>query len=322
MTEWLGIDVSKARLDVLLMAGGQKRAKVFRNDPAGHRALIDWLRDRPVHACMEATGRYGEQAAIALHAAGHAVSVVNPFQIKSFGKLRLGRNKTDPVDAELIAEYCRLFEPPLWAPPSPAMRRLRELVRLRESLKTAIVQWRNRAKAGELDAVAADVIGNVIASLETELARADAAVRGVIASDSDLAEDYKLLTTIPAIGSQAASIILVELPGPNVLRTARQAVAYAGLNPCQNQSGNTERPTRISRIGNGNLRRALYLPALCAMRVNPAVRDLRVRLMATGRLRPQQIAVAAMRKLLHLCFGVLKTRKPFDPAHAQGAMAI
>lgn len=321
MTEWLGIDVSKARLDVLLMAGGQKRAKAFRNDPAGHRALVEWLRDRRVHACMEATGRYGEQAAIALYTAGHAVSVVNPFQIKSFGKLRLGRNKTDPVDADLIAEYCRLFDPPLWTPPTAAMRRLRELVRLRESLKTAIVQWRNRAKAGELDVIAAEVIGNVIASLEAELARADAAVRAVIAADTDLAEDYKLLTTIPAIGSQAASIILVELPGPNVLRTARQAVAYAGLNPCQNRSGATERPTRISRIGNGNLRRALHLPALCAMRVNPAVRDLRVRLMETGRLRPQQIAVAAMRKLLHLCFGVLKTRKAFDPAYAQGDLA-
>lgn len=316
MKGWLGIDVSKGRLDVLLAAGGRKRAKAFRNDAAGHRALVAWLGDQPVHACMEATGRYGEQVAIALLKAGHAVSVVNPFQIKSFGKLRLGRNKTDPIDAELIAEYCRLFEPPLWAPPSAALRRLRELVRLRESLKIALVQWRNRTKAGEIDAVAAEIINSVLVGLESELAQADKAVHAVVAADPELAENYRLLTTIPAIGSQAATIILVELPGRDVLKTAREAVAYAGLNPCQNQSGKTERPTRISRIGNGNLRRALYLPALCAMRVNPAVRVLRDRLTEAGRLRPQQIAVAAMRKLLHLCFGVLKTRKAFDPTHS------
>lgn len=316
MTAWLGIDVSKERLDVLLLADGRRRPKAFRNDAAGHRALVAWIDSEDVHACMEATGRYGEAAALALLAAGHAVSVVNPFQIKSFGKLRLGRNKTDPIDAELIAEYCRLFSPPVWTPPTPALRRMRELVRLRESLKTAIVQWRNRASAGDLDPIAAEVIANVIGGLETELDRADSAVLTVVKSDAALAEDFRLLTTIPAIGTQAATIIMVELPGVDVLRTARQAVAYAGLNPCQNQSGKSERPARISRIGNSNLRRALYLPALCALRVNPVVKDLRDRLTEQGRLRPQQVAVAAMRKLLHLCYGVLKIRKPFDPAYA------
>jgi transposase len=97
-----------------------------------------------------------------------------------------------------------------------------------------------------------------------------------------------------------------------VLRTAREAAAYAGLNPSHRQSGSSlDAP---SRIGNATLRAALYLPALAALRWTPLV--LRQRLKDQGRLKPKQIVGAAMRKLLHLCFGVLKTGKPFDPNHA------
>jgi transposase len=102
-----------------------------------------------------------------------------------------------------------------------------------------------------------------------------------------------------------------------VLRTAREAAAYAGLNPSHRQSGSSlDAPSQISRIGNATLRAALYLPALAALRWNPLVAALRQRLRDQGRLKPKQIVAAAMRKLLHLCFGVLKTGKPFDPDHA------
>ena len=101
-----------------------------------------------------------------------------------------------------------------------------------------------------------------------------------------------------------------------MLRTAREAAAYAGLNPSHRQSGSSlDAPSRISRIGNATLRTALYFPALAALRWNPLVAALRQRLKHQGRLKPKQIVVAAMRKLLHLCFGVLKTGKPFDPNH-------
>ena len=110
-------------------------------------------------------------------------------------------------------------------------------------------------------------------------------------------------------------MILCELP--DALRTGREAAAYAGLNPSHRQSGSSlDAPSRISRIGNATLRAALYLPALAAIRWNPLVTALRQRLMDQRRLKPKQIVVAAMRKLLHLCFGVLKTGKPFDPNHA------
>ena len=109
--------------------------------------------------------------------------------------------------------------------------------------------------------------------------------------------------------------MLAELPGPDVLRSGAEVVAYAGLNPRLHQSGTSiDRMTRISKIGNAVLRAALYMPAMSAMQHNPAIVALVARLKARGRLKPKQIVVAAMRKLLVLCFGVLKTGKPFDPA--------
>ncbi len=320
---YLGIDVSKAQIDVVLKTGTGAPGHAFKNDASGWKALLNWLSRHSggtVHACMEATGRYGEELALALYEAGHKVSVVNPMRIKQFGKLRLKRNKTDPVDAALIADYCAVFAPPLWTPTTPARALLRDLVRVREALKISIVEWQNRLSAGKLHEDCASIVQAVITKLSDELLIAEASIRMTIESDAGLNEDYRLLTSIPAIGPQTAAIIMVELPGPPVLKTAREAAAYAGLNPCENRSGKTCKPTRISRIGNGALRRALYLPALAAFRFNPLVKVLRERLQKQGRLRPQQIAAAAMRKLLHLCFGVLKTRKRFDPKHC-GAFA-
>ena len=129
---WLGIDIAKQKFDVALNWNTRRRAKVFSNDGEGWQALLRWLKDLgvgQVHACLEATGRYGDGLAIALHEAGHRVSVVNPAQIKHFGRVKLGRNKTDRADAALICEYCRLFEPVAWSPPSAALRQLRDLVR-------------------------------------------------------------------------------------------------------------------------------------------------------------------------------------------------
>ena len=113
--------------------------------------------------------------------------------------------------------------------------------------------------------------------------------------------------------------MLAALPGPDVLARAARWSPMRGLNPRQQQSGTSvDRATRISKIGNAVLRAALYMPALSALRYNPAIVALVTRLKSRGRLKPKQIVVAAMRKLLVLCFGVLKTGKPFDPAIAMG----
>src|ERR671921_2607659 len=143
ITAWLGIDIAKQKFDVTLNWNSRRRAKVFRNDAEGWQALLRWLKDLgvdQVHAGLEATGRYGDGLALHLHDAGHRVSVVNPAQIKHFGRAKLGRNKTDRADAALICDYCRLFEPAAWTPPSAALRELRDLVRTREALTASRVE--------------------------------------------------------------------------------------------------------------------------------------------------------------------------------------
>jgi len=138
--------------------------------------------------------------------------------------------------------------------------------------------------------------------------------------DTELRGRRELLLSVIGVGETLAASLMAEMPEPGVLRRSGEMVAYAGLNPSHHRSGSSiDRPTRISKIGNATLRSSLYMPALSAMRFNPAVAALVARLKSAGRLQPKQIVVAAMRKLLVLCFGVLKTGKRFDPAIAMPA---
>ena len=213
---WLGIDIAKQKFDVALTWSTRRRAKVFRNDGEGWQALLRWLKDLGVghvHACLEATGRYGDGLAIALHEAGHRVSVVNPAQIKHFGRVKLGRNKTDRADAALICDYCRLFEPAAWTPPSAALRQLRDLVRTREALSASRVEWTNRRNSGQGSAAADAAMAAVIARLEAEIVALDQAIEDAIGQNEDLRARHDLLVSVPGIGTHTAAVILSELPG-------------------------------------------------------------------------------------------------------------
>jgi transposase len=319
-TPTLGIDVSKDKLDASLRTGQRTRAKVFANTPEGWRHMTAWLKDQGIEqarVCLEATGRYSLGIAQALHDAGHGVSIVNPAQIRDFARTKLGRNKTDGVDAGLIGEYAEIFTPPPWLPPSPALRRLGELQTMRAGLVAGQREWINRRDSGIIEPTARALADTMIQAFTSQLAAADKAIAATIDADPELRARRDLLLSISGVGPTLAGILLAELPGPEVLGSAAEAVAYAGLNPRHHQSGSSlNRPTRISRIGNAVLRAALFMPAMTAMRYNPAVAALTARLKAQGRLKGKQILVAAMRKLLAICVGVLKTGKPFDPALA------
>jgi transposase len=138
----LGIDIPKAKFDVALLRDeGKLRHKVFPNTGAGFQQLSAWLSKHnlfSLHACMEATGNYGEALAMYLYKASHRVSVINPSIIKAFAKTELSRTKTDKRDASLIARYCLQHRPPEWAPPSeigelqPLLRRLEALFDMRQ----------------------------------------------------------------------------------------------------------------------------------------------------------------------------------------------
>jgi hypothetical protein len=209
ITAWLGIDIAKQKFDVALNWNSRRRAKVFRNDAEGWQALLRWLKDLGVdlvHACLEATGRYGDGLALHLHDAGHRVSIVNPAQIKHCAKL--GRNKTDRADAALICDDCRLFEPAAWTPPSAALRELRDLPRGADGLAGGV-----RRGSGQGSTAADAAMAGVIARLEAEIAALDQAIVHVIGRDEDLRARHDRLISVPGIATHTAAVILSELPG-------------------------------------------------------------------------------------------------------------
>ena len=318
----LGIDVSKNTIDVSMSGSNKVRARSFANSAEGWRHLLAWLisqKIQRVHACLESTGRYSIGIASALYEAGHIVSIVNPAQIRDFARTKLGRNKTDGVDASHIREYCELFKPQPWAPASEAHRRLGELQTIRAGIIAGLTEWKNRKNSGMIDTVAQSLADVTISHFTRQLGAVDEAITRTIDNDPVLRRKRDLLLSISGVGETLAGIVLAELPGPDVLRSGAEVVAYAGLNPRLHQSGTSiDRMTRISKIGNAVLRAALYMPAMSAMRYNPAIVALVARLKSRGRLKPKQIVVAAMRKPLVLCFGVLKTGKSFDPAISMG----
>ena len=319
----VGIDVSKETLDVNCARGQRKQGKVFANTPEGWKLVLSWLKamgSKQAHVCLEATGRHSLGVALALHDAGHVVSIVNPAQIRDFARTKLGRNKTDKIDAALIREYAALFNPQPWKPPSPAMRRLCELQTVRAGILKNRAEWQNCIASGLGDSTATRLAAMTIDHFTTQLEAIDHAIDETIDQDTELRSRRDLLLSITGVGETLAGLLLAEMPEPGSLRHSGQIVAYAGLNPSHYQSGSSiNHPTRISKIGNATLRSALYMPALSAMRFNPAIAALVARLKSAGRLKPKQIVVAAMRKLLVLCFGVLKTGKRFDPAIAMPA---
>ena len=170
----LGIDISKAEFDVALVQDGRTKTGVFPNTPQGFSKLGRWLKKQgveTVHACLEATGTYGEALAEFLHATGRQVSVVNPAQIKAYGQSQLVRNKTDQADARLIADFCATQHPALWTPPAPEWKELQALVRHLDSLKTMRQQERNRLSAGLSSATVEQALHEHIAFLDHQIDR-------------------------------------------------------------------------------------------------------------------------------------------------------
>ena len=259
----LGIDVAKAKIDVALFDDKQFiAAGQFDNTPAGFKKLGKWLKHKntePIWACMESTGRYGDAVADWLHKQGHQVSMVNPARIKKYAESQLKRNKTDKLDARIIADFCRTQEPVLWQPPAPEKRELQEMVRRLNALISEQTRERNRLQAGfESEVVKASITDN-LDFLTLQITRLEEQIQDHIDRHPDLKRDQKLLTSIKGIGSKTAFKILGELPDVNHFDHSGQAVAYAGLSPQQHSSGSSvNKPTKLTKIGNKTLKTAMW----------------------------------------------------------------
>jgi len=319
----LGIDISKLKFNVcLIQQNGKLRHKVFPNTTAGFTQLLEWLSTQgveTVHACLEATGTYSEPLALLLVEAGHTVSLVNPAATKAFAQSRLSRTKTDRVDAELIARFTQAQEPPAWTPLAVEVRELQALVRRVESLIEMRVMEENRLSSGiTVDSVRQSVQEH-LTYLNQEIKRTEELIRNHLSNHPGLKEQSQLLDSIPGIAQTTAAILLAELTNVKQYSSARQVAAYAGLVPRERQSGTSLRGrTRLSKIGNARLRRALYFPAITALRCSPFFQAWAEGLLKRGKSK-MSVICAVMRKLVHLAYGVLKTGKPFDPEWAKSA---
>jgi transposase len=319
----LGIDIAKLKFNAcLIQQSGKLKHKVFPNTPTGFTQLKEWLSKQGVervHACLEATGTYGEALALFLHQTGHTVSVINPAAVKAFAQSRLSRTKTDRVDAELIARFCQAQAPPAWTPLPAEVRELQALVRRLESLVEMRVAEENRLSSGlTVDAVRQSVEEH-LAYLSEQIKRTEELIRTHINNHPRLKRQSELLDSIPGIAETTAALLLSEITDITQYRSARQVAAYAGLVPRERQSGSSVRGrTRLSKIGNARLRKALYFPAITALRCSPFFQNWAEGLQERGKSK-MSVICAVMRKLVHLAYGVLKTGKPFDPEWAKSA---
>jgi len=315
----LGIDISKADFHAFLIDGDRKAKHSFPNTAAGFKQLLSWLKNRGVteiSACMEATGSYWEALAIHLYEAGHRVSLVNPRQTKSYAQSELLRTKTDSVDAAMIARFALAHKPEAWEPPPAESRMLQGLVRHLEDLKTTRAQELTRIQTPGLPAFVEQSIQRLIDSLSGQIDEIERALRDHINRHPALKDRYDALRSIKGIGETTASLLMAEMPTIERFSSGKAVGAYAGLSPRLVQSGTSLRKRgKISKTGNSRLRKALFFPAMTAMRFNPVLKAFAQRLRNVGKPR-MVIVVAVMRKLLTLAYGVLKSGHGFTPALA------
>jgi transposase len=316
MTTTIGIDVSKVTLDVMIVQEQTRQHRQFANSSKGHQQLHGWLQKHQVeHApvCLEATGRYGQAITRFRYDQAFSVSVVNPRRIKAYGESLLQRNKTDKSDAWLIADFCRTQQPRLWQPPDPATDTLQAWQRRLDDLQQMRTQERNRLEGLPQTDVVYRAIRRHLRTLEREIGKVEQAIAAYIQTAPSIQQAHALLTSIVGIGDKSAGQILAELPDIHAFDNAAELAAYAGVSPRQKRSGSSVRGrSRLVKIGSAKLRKALFFPALAAMRFNPHLKVVAARLLAAG--KPKMVVVGAiMRKLLCLIYAILKSGRPYDP---------
>jgi transposase len=316
-----GIDVSARWLSVGVGCGVESQISLttFANNAAGHKALLVYLLrgNARAHVCLEASGNYSLDLSLTLQAHRQVeISVVNPRRARRFAESLGERSKTDPVDARVLCEYAMRMRWVPWVPPNLAALQLRGITRAIEDLVGMQTQEKNRQYAlratRSLPAIVSRELEHHLRYLQLRITRLRRAAIRLIGRHPDLNRRFHLMLTTPGIGETSALQILGELAVLPDNLDARQWVAFSGLDPRQFTSGTSvEKKPRISRGGSRHLRRALYMPALVAIRHEPFVRGFYQHLLRR-RKAPLQAVVAVMRKLLHAFFAMFQLDQPYD----------
>lgn len=319
----IGVDVSKDKLDCAYFKDvetGQLRNKVLPNTPKGHQQLLDWAQQQSQVALeslqfvLEATGIYHEAVAYALYQAGAQVSVVNPAQVSHYAKSLGTRTKTDKKDAVVLTRFGLTQAPHRWHPEPEAIRTLKALLSRLDAIEKDMQRENNRLEKARVAQEADDIIisiNTILHHLEKERKRLENLIHQHIDTHPQLKKDRALLESIPGVGP-VVSRMMLALMHSRTFKSASQCAAFVGLVPVQYQSGSSvSGRSRLSKTGNATIRAKLYMAAIVAKQHNPDIKEQYQRLVKNGKVKMSALA-AAMRKLVHICFGVIKHQQPYQ----------
>ena len=318
---FIGCDVSKLKLDL----SATTRTRQVDNTRAGWSSLIQWAEVQcqahrsEICIVMEASAVYHLQAAAYLSLAGFKVLVCNPGRSADFVRSQNQLNKNDRLDAGALQRYgSTLQSMHFFQPDPPEISELKSLLGMLDQLERDIRRWQNRLEKARHQYPGSTVSRSIkrqVANLQREQVRTQKAINNLIKSHESLARNQQLMCSIKGIGPKTSQRLLPLLYG-NRFNSARQLAAFLGLTPCHKTSGTSlNKPGRLSGRGNAAVRAALYMPALSAKQHNPEMSALYNRLIARGKL-PKQATTAVMRKLIHLCYGVVKNQTPYRANYA------
>lgn len=322
----IGIDVAKDKLQIAWLRQLQPlqvKPKSLPNTPKGHEELLDWLLKNTgvtagkLRITLEPTNVYHEGVALYLHEHGCQVCLVNPKQMNDFAASLGSLSKNDRKDSVMLARYGWERNPRVWQPAPLEIRHLHALLGRLDTLQDSLQQEKNRLDTLQMQT---QYPVTVKKSLEASIAYLEESIKQLRQQIDDhigrypgLKNDQKLLETIPGIGSLSAQRMIALIRSRD-FHKASEVAAFVGLIPVEHTSGTTVRKRpRISRRGDPKLRGKLFMPVVAAITHNPVIQKFYKKLL--DQKKHQRAAMtAAMRKLVHICFGVLKNQQVFSPA--------
>lgn len=312
-TSYVGVDVSKARLEVAVVPTGE--SFVVSNDEEGFEELVGRLREEEAPVALvvlEASGGFERPVTAALAAAKLAVCIVNPRQSRDFARATGKLAKTDRLDAHVLARFAQAVQPLPRALPDEQAQEFQAILARRAQIISMMTAEKNRLGATASKAVAGRIQAH-LRWLEKELSRTDRDLDEAIENNPTFKENEALLRSVPGVGPVLCRTLLAELPELGSL-TRRELSALVGVAPLNRDSG-TFRGRRAIWGGRGRVREALYMAALVGSRHNPPIKRFYERLVEAG--KPKKVAlVACMRKLLVILNAVLRDRTPWRYSHA------
>ena len=309
MGTYVGIDVSKDRLDVHVLPQGE--AFFVERNGKGLAVLVERLRSfAPSLVAVEATGGFEATTAAAVAGAGLPLAVVNPAQVRHYAQALGKRAKTDPIDAVVISRFAADVRPEPRALPDEMTQFLADLVARRRQIVEMLQAERQREKRATVKRLKKS-IARLIAALEKELAELDRDIDDAVRSSPVWREKENLLESVPGVGAKVAHTLIADLPELGTL-SRKQIASLAGLAPYTRQSGTWKGKSMIAG-GRKTVRSPLFMAAMVAARFNPVLKAFYQRLIDAG--KPKMVAlIAVARKLLTILNAILRDKNPWQNA--------